>query len=437
MTLPAGPPRNVSRTRLVIANPSFRRLWAIGSASSTMRWLETVALGVFVFNLTDSPFAVALTFFFRMIPMLLFGAFIGAFADRVSRKHVLAVAFTVLASTYAVLGLAALMDVIDVWHVYAGAVVAGLVWATDFPVRRAMIGDVLPREQVGTGLGLDMATSNFARVPGPLLAGIFLTTIGVEAVYFLGSVLFFTAAAVAISMDSPSPEYSGERVSPMRNIIEGLRYVRKDSLIVTVLAVTVIMNMFAFPYQAMAPVIARDTLHVNALLLGVLVSVEGLGATLGALWVALKSNQSHYTRVYFWGSVLFLVVILGFSRVPWYGLALPLMFVGGFGMAAFGTMQSIIIISATPSRIRGRVLGVLAVTIGTGPLAALYVGAIAQALGAQIAVMMIAIGGIALMALVAVLSPSFLRLRSVEPLGERNGAVTGSVDSASTTVLNR
>jgi hypothetical protein len=88
-------------------------------------------------------------------------------------------------------------------------------------------------------------------------------------------------------------------------------------------------------------------------------------------------------------------------------------------MAGFGTMQSIMMISATPVEMRGRVLGVLAVSIGTGPIAALYVGAIAEVLGAPAAVMIIAIGGLSLLALTLLLAPAFLKLREVVPLSER------------------
>lgn len=414
-------PRPGSRSSQVFSNPSFRRLWAIGGASTAMRWLDTVAVGAFVFQLTGSPFDVALTFFFRMIPMFALGAFIGAISDRLNRRLLLVITFGALAVVYLLLAVAVFADVIQVWHVYLGALLAGGVWATDFPVRRAMVGEVVPRENLGTAMGLDLATSNFMRIPGPFLGGFLLDTVGMTAVYSAGAVLFFTGAVVALSLAyTPSPK-PAVQISPLRNLAEGVRYIRRDSVIITVLAITVIMNMFAFPYQSMVPVISERVFGVSSTLMGLLISAEGLGATLGALWVASRATPASYSRIYFWGSVLFLLMVLSFSRVPWYGLAIPVMFVAGFGMSGFGTMQSIMIISATPVEMRGRVLGVLAVTIGTGPVAALVVGAIAEGAGAPAAVMIISLTGLGLLGLTTLLSPKFLPLRDVKPIDERGG----------------
>lgn len=395
----------------------------MGAATSTMRWLETLALGAFVFELTGDEFSVALVFFFRMIPMFVLGAFIGSFSDRVNRKRLLVITAASLSVVYLALGMSVATDNITLWQIYLGAVFAGTIWSTDFPVRRAMIGDVVKRENVGAALGLDMATSSFTRIPGPLLGGVFLAVAGgMSVVYFLGSALFLASSIVAFTLTYERPEQSGERVNPFRNIAEGISYIRKDTVIMTVLFITIVMNMFAFPYQSMVPVISEESLSVGAFALGVLVSVEGLGATLGALWIASRATPAKYSRIYFWGSILFLFMILAFSRVPWYAVALPLLFIGGFGMSGFGTMQSIMVISTTPSHMRGRVLGVLAVTIGTGPIAALYVGLIAREAGATVAVMAIAITGLALLAITVLVNPGFLKLRTAVPIGEREAA---------------
>ncbi len=413
------PKRPRSRGREVLSNPSFRRLWAIGGASTAMRWLDTVAVGAFVLQLTDSPFDVALTFFFRMIPMFAFGAYIGAISDRLNRRVLLMVAFGTLSVVYLLLAIAVFADAIQVWHVYVGALLAGGVWATDFPVRRAMVGEVVPRENLSAAMGLDLATSNFMRIPGPFLGGFLLDAIGMDAVYTMGAVLFLTGAIVAFSLDYKPVQQPVARIGPLRNIVEGVRYIRRDSVIVTVLAITVIMNMFAFPYQSMVPVISERTFGVGPTLMGLLISAEGLGATLGALWVASRARPAIYSRLYFWGSVLFLLMILSFSRLPWYGVALPVLFVAGFGMSGFGTMQSIMIISTTPAEMRGRVLGVLAVTIGTGPVSALVIGVIAESLGAPAAVMIMSLAGLGLLAVTLLLSRGFLSFRDVRPYEER------------------
>ncbi|MYF79722.1 MAG: MFS transporter [Chloroflexi bacterium] len=153
----------------VVLDRDYARLWGIGVSTSTMRWLETVALGVYVYDLTESAFLVGFVGFLRMAPMLFLGAFIGAFSDRVNRRAILAATNIFLASVYLTLGLLILTDRIELWHVSAGALVSGVVWATDFPVRRAMIADIVSADRVSSAFGVDMASSNFSRVIGPIV----------------------------------------------------------------------------------------------------------------------------------------------------------------------------------------------------------------------------------------------------------------------------
>ena len=149
-----------------------------------MRWMETVALGIFVFELTGSPFWVAVVGFLRMVPMFIFGQFVGLISDRMNRKILMGSGMATLACVYSIMGFLVGVGQIELWHICVGATVAGVMWSTDFPVRRAMIGDVVGAEGISTAIGIDMATSNFSRVIGPLGAGAFLATLGVQAAYF-------------------------------------------------------------------------------------------------------------------------------------------------------------------------------------------------------------------------------------------------------------
>jgi len=125
--------------------------------------------------------------------------------------------------------------------------------------------------------------------------------------------------------------------------------------------------------------------------------------------IALKARPSGYTRVYAIGSIGFLTAILLFSLSPSFWMALPIMVIGGFSMSGFATMQSIIVITSAPIEIRGRVLGVLAAAIGTGPFGALIVGSLAVIWGANNAVTAIAVTGLMLTTLTLMIWPAFLR----------------------------
>ncbi len=378
-----------------------------------MRWLETVALGVYVYDLTESAFLVGFIGFLRMAPMLLLGVFIGALADRVNRRAILATANITLSGIYLVLGFLVLTDRIELWHVSAGAFIAGIVWATDFPVRRAMIADAVPADRVSSAFGVDMASSNFSRVIGPLVGGAFLQQIGMQAVYFLGCGLFLIASMVAVSMliirTPPTSDVRTPATSSNFDLRTGIRHIAGDSVLLVTIIITITMNLFAFPYQQMVPVLGAEKLMVDPVLVGLLFSIEGLGATFGALTIAAVAQPRHYTRVYTYASLSFLCIIAAFALTPYYWLAIPLLFVGGFGMSGFGAMQSIIVVSSTRPEMRGRVLGVLAVAIGSGPIGALHVGWLATQIGTDIAVLAIAVVGFVLTAGTILLSRRYLR----------------------------
>ena len=410
--------------RAVIANPSYRRLWGIGVTSTTMRWMETVALGIFVFELTGSPFWVAIVGFLRMVPMLLLSPTIGLIADRTNRKILMGSTMAVLSAVYVVMGLLVVTGLVELWHIMVGVTLSGVMWSTDFPVRRAMIGDAVGAGGIATAIGMDMATSNFSRVIGPLGAGAFLATLGVQAAYFTGAILFAIGSLLAFSLPYVAPvSKPAPRSGYFANLAEGLRHVRADRIIVVTLVITITMNVFGFPYQHMIPVIGAETLKVGPLLIGLLLATEGLGATTASLIIALKARPGGYTRIFAFGSVAFLVAILMFSISPSYWMALPALLIGGFSMAGFGTMQSIIIITSTPAAIRGRVLGVLAAMIGTGPFGALIVGVLAVWWGASSAVTAMAITGLVLTILPLVIWPAYLR-SSVRPGESATGLVS-------------
>ena len=171
---------------------------------------------------------------------------------------------------------------------------------------------------------------------------------------------------------------------------------RTDTVLFVTIIVTVVMNVFAFPYQLMIPVIGTDKLHVDPVLIGLLFSVEGVGATFGALIVAAMAQPRHFTRVYTYSCVGLLASLMVFAFAPWYWLVLPLLFVAGFTMSGFATMQSVIVVISTNPVMRGRVLGVLTVAIGSGPIGALFVGFLGTNIGGDKAVLTIAAIGLAL-----------------------------------------
>ena len=139
------------RKRL-LAEPDFRRLWLVGLVVFSVRWLEMLAVAVFAYQHTGSPFIVALLTMLRMLPMALFGAFVGAMAERLERRTTLIIVVVSMVLSSLTLALLAWTDALEVWHVALASFVNGITWTTDNPVRRTMIGEVVGPERMSAAM---------------------------------------------------------------------------------------------------------------------------------------------------------------------------------------------------------------------------------------------------------------------------------------------
>jgi MFS family permease len=404
-----GPPRPVS----IVRNPQFVRLWAIGGLTSTMMWLDMLVIALLTLDLTDSPFLVSLTFFLRFTPML-FGFGIGVIADRMNRKHLMVFGLVVQIGVSAVLATLVIVDAIEFWHLAVGAFVTGSVLASEFPVRRTMIGEVVDPDRVGRAISLESGTSAGSRILGPIVGGTLFATIGPQGGFMVGVVLYSVGFLVALSMRYQPPQIEAVRAGTFQQIREGVSYIRGSRLMVGVLVVTLLMNMFGFPYVSQQPVVAREDLMVNDVLVGALASIEGLGSFIGAALIVAFARPKHYTRIYLYGSLLFLVAILVFSRSDWYWVSFVTVFFGGFGMASFAAMQSAIMIYAASPAMRARVMGSVAMFIGLGPIGQINIGLLADLIDPRTAILIT--GGIGLFTVMVagIMIPNLRSSRAME-----------------------
>jgi len=386
-------------------NKVYRKLWGIGFVQAIMRWMELTALGIFVFQITESPFWVAMVGFSHILPLFLFGSLLGLFSEKYQRKKIIFLSYFALSIINLLLFLLALFEFLELWHILLGTFFSGIIWAEDFPARMGLISDEIKESILSKAVGLDLTTSNICRIIGPFVAGIYMSSMGIEAVYISGVILMLVGSLIAykIKESNNSNEHINDNLSGyFSNIFEGLKYIRSNNIIFPTLIITVVMNIFAFSYRNMVPVIGAESLLITPFLVGVLLSFEGVGATISSFIISLKLNIHLSNRFYFYGSVIFLIMIflLGINDI--FILAIIFLFIAGMSMASFGITQKLIIISNSDKTHRGRVLGVLAASIGTAPLGAMLLGFTASIFNANLALVIFSILGL-LLCLVVIL----------------------------------
>ena len=394
----------------VLQNRQFRLLWYVGTLAETARWMELLVLSWMVLQATESPFQLGLVLVFNNLPRPLFSLFTGWIADRASRHLMLIVSQTSNVLTAVALLTLIILGLIEPWHVFVVAFIMGVSRSLEDPSRRTAILDAVGETRLVNAMSLEVISNTAGKVVGPLVGGIVIDSMGFTGSYgiLLGIHLCnLTLLVTRVRIPNVIQSSAGE---PMwKGLGSTLKYALHNPTLVGLFYVTVVMNATAFPVRQFIPVIGQDHLHVGATLVGLLVASEGIGQLAGAGVMAMTRNVQYLGRVLVFGSIGVLAMTLSFPWLPWYGLAIVALTMGGLGQAGFSTMQSTIAMLSAPPEMRGRMMGLLSVFIGAGtPLGTLEMGAIA-AVSTQWAISANAIGGLALLLPVIFLSPLVTR----------------------------
>ena len=378
----------------VFAEPDFRRLWVVGLVIFGVRWIETIAVGVFVYQEEGSALLVATMMLLRLVPMAVLGAFLGAWAERMERRTALLLIVVGSFVTSLALGLLAMGDALRIWHLAVASLINGVSWAADNPVRRMMLGQVVGAERMSTAMSVDVGTNNASRMLGPTLGGLLLATTGIEGAFLLSALFYLVAIGATLRLTYRNDAQAPAGESVLSRVAAGIALVLEDRRLTSIMIVTLIYNIFAWPTTSMIPVVGPDRLLLGPQGVGILASMDGVGAFFGALIIAWYARPDRYGHLYVGGVASYCAMTVLFALSPHFlpaGTALLLVGLGGSG---FSIMQTTLVFLATPPEMRSRVLGLLSVCIGVGPVGFVHLGLLADAIGAHYAVALSAIEGL-------------------------------------------
>ena len=375
-TLRAAPRRGL------LGEADFRRLWLVGVVVFAVRWLEMLAVAVFAYQRTGSPFIVAMLTMLRMLPMALFGAVVGALAERIERRTALILVVVSMLLSSLVLALFALSDMLEVWHVALASFVNGIAWTTDNPVRRTIIGEVVGPDRMSAAMSLDVGANNASRMLGPTVGGVLFATVGVGGAFAVSVACYVVAVVAATRIGHRNSVRPSGSASILARMVDGLLLVRDDRRLIGTLVITVIYNTFGWPFTSMIPVIGQDNLGLGAAGVGLLASMDGVGAFCGAIVIALVAKPALFARLYVGGVFMYLLMLPVFALAPAPLLAGSVLLVTGLANAGFSIMQATLVYLAAPPEMRSRIYGVLSVCIGVGMVGFIHLGLLAGLIGA-------------------------------------------------------
>ncbi len=269
------------------------RLFLFGQGISLIgTWMQSVALGWLVLDITNSPFAVGLTQALRSLGVLLFTLYAGVVVDRVDKRRL--IVWTQALQMLEALALAVLVWTgrVTTWQVMVLAVFFGVVNAFDIPARQAFIVDLVGKEDLMNAIALNSSMFNAARIVGPAVAGVLIGVAGVGMCFFLNGVSYVAVIACLFAMRLPPFVTRPMPSSAWEGVRQAVAFIRGDARVWALVALVAVFSVLGFPFIVLMPVIARDVLHTDARGYGLLMAAVGIGAMLGALGLANTMLQT-------------------------------------------------------------------------------------------------------------------------------------------------
>jgi len=402
------------RAFLPLRHRGFAIFWTAGLISNTFSWLSALAVPFVLFQLTGSALWVAAATVAEFLPSIALGPVAGALADRFDRRRLLLVTQGGAAISAVALWIEWIAGVDEPLWLLAPVLAFGAFEAVNLPAWQAIVPDLLPRDQLRSGVSVNSMQYNASRAIGPAVAGLLLATVGVSWVFLLNATSFVAAVALLVFVRPVHPQRRSETARhPLRQFARATRHVLTRPGLLIVVVVSALFGLFGNPVYSLTIILAEEVLRVDPVGLGFMNAMLGLGSVIGAAvltWTEREVRLSRAVAIGIGGLALCLF-LLGF--VSGYGAVLALLFAAGVAliwmMAGVNTALQLMV----PDASRGRAIAVRITALRASiPLGALMTGYIAEHLGVQWS---LTICGIAIGAVLLVL---FLVPRGIDRLDD-------------------
>jgi MFS family permease len=380
-----------SRTFKSLAVRNYR-LYFIGQGISISgTWMQSVAQGLLVLELTGSGTQLGLVTALRSIPVLAFGAMGGVIADRYPKRKILYASQSVAGLLGLTLGILVATGEVRMWMVGILAVMLGFVSVVDNPTRQSLILELVGPDQIRNAVSLNSTEVNLARVIGPTLAGILVSTVGLSACFIVDGLSYFAVIIMLMRMREEEM-FLGQTVARARGQLrEGFAYAWANLPVRKTLIMMAIIGTFTYEFNVILPIFAEFTFESGPSAYAAMTAAMGLGAVVGGLSVAGRVRTSQWSIVI--SAALFGCSVLATALAPTLYVAIASLLVVGYFSISFTTMGNSTIQLATDPKMRGRVMALWTVSfLGTTPIGGPIIGAIGEHIGARWGLL---VGGVA------------------------------------------
>jgi MFS family permease len=371
------------------------RLYFVGQLVSTSgTWMQAVAQDWLVLDLTGRALPVGITTGLQFLPVLLFGLWSGALADRFDKRRILLLTQSVMAALALLLALLTATGRIELWMIYGLALLLGCATAVDNPTRQAFVMELVGPKHTANAVSLNSAVFNSARVIGPALAGVLIAGFGISTAFFLNAASFLAVLAALAAMDPHALLREERRTGCKPRIRDGLRHVWQTPELRLPLVMVAVVATLGMNFRVVLPLLARFAFDAGASGYGTLASSFATGSVTGALVTAALARPG--PRLLVGACASFGLLSLVAAAAPSLAWEAALLFpLGASGIAFLSTANAMLQLSSRPE-LRGRVMSLYAlVFLGTTPVGAFLVGWLTELFGPRAGLLLACASGFA------------------------------------------
>ncbi|MHB1462066.1 MAG: MFS transporter [Armatimonadota bacterium] len=362
------------------------RLYWIGMLTSFMgSWMQNVAMGWYVYLLTNDQFLLGLVPFLGQLPITLFGLFGGVLVDRFERRRLVMLTSFISFVLAAILAVLAQLHMLAFWHVVLIAVASGFVMTVDGPSRQAIVMDMLGPELMPVGIAMNSVAFNISRILGPVAGALVMDWKGAGWCFGFNAISYLAVVVMMLYVTVRPSDRSMMQNSAWSDVLAGIRMVKKNPLMKAILSLDAVICLFGLSYVALLPVYAKDIFQTGQHGLGTMYSATGVGALLGAILLGqfvgkVPRGQALLitSSILCMGLVVFNGIAVWHSHWAFYIAMIGLALVGCGMVSTLASINSLMQLQAPPS-MTGRAASLhFYAMAGIGPFGSLLVGWLAR-----------------------------------------------------------
>lgn len=365
---------------------NFRLFFSGQSLSLIGTWMQRIAIPWLVYDLTGSVFLLGVVSFSSQIPIFLISPFAGVFADRWNRHHALIITQIFAMVQAFMLYFLILSNIVNVGYLIAMSVFLGCINAIDIPVRQSFVIKMVEnREDLSNAIALNSTMVNAAKLLGPSIAGILIALAGVKICFLINGISYILVIVSLLFMKVSYSQTDVKKLNIIDQLKDGFSYLVKHTLIKNILLLLTLVSVMGIPYIVLMPAFAKNNLNGGPESFGFLMGASGVGAMIGALYLASRKTTKGLEKIIPYSAITFGIglVILSFSR--WFSLSLIIMALTGLGMMLQLASSNTLIQTMVDDDKRGRVMGFYTMAfMGAAPFGSIIAGSAAKFIGAPL-----------------------------------------------------